>query len=44
MRTTLNIDVDVLHAAKELAAKEEKSAGAVICDLARRGFQIARDT
>lgn len=39
MRTTLDIDEDVLQAAKELAAKEKRSAGAVISELARRGFQ-----
>lgn len=39
MRTTLDIDDDVLQAAKELAAKEKRSAGAVISELARRGFQ-----
>jgi hypothetical protein len=38
MRTTLDIDDDVLQTAKELAAKEKRSAGAVISDLARRGF------
>ena len=39
MRTTLDIDDDVLQAAKELAVKEKRSAGAVISELARRGFQ-----
>lgn len=39
MRTTLDIDEDVLQAAKELATKEKRSAGAVISDLARKGFQ-----
>jgi hypothetical protein len=38
MRTTLDIDDDVLQTAKEMAAKEKRSAGAVISDLARRGF------
>lgn len=38
MRTTLDIDDDVLQTAKEIAAKEKRSAGAVISDLARRGF------
>jgi hypothetical protein len=41
MRTTLDIDDDVLRTAKEIAAKEKRSAGAVISDLARRGFQAA---
>ena len=44
MRTTLDIDDDVLHAAKELAAKEKRSAGAVISELARRGFHAAPAT
>ena len=38
MRTTLDIDPDVLETAKEIARKEKKTAGAVISDLARRGF------
>lgn len=38
MRTTINIDKDVLETAKEIAKKEKKSAGAVISELARRGF------
>lgn len=36
MRTTLDIDDDVLQAAKELAAREKSTAGRVISDLARR--------
>jgi hypothetical protein len=35
MRTTLDIDRDVLEAAKELARAEKKTAGKVISDLAR---------
>ena len=35
MRTTLDIADDVLQAAKELARRERKTAGAVISDLAR---------
>jgi hypothetical protein len=38
MRTTLDIDADVLETAKEIARKEKRTAGAVISDLARRGF------
>jgi hypothetical protein len=38
MRTTLNIDADVLQTAREIARKERKSAGEVISELARRGF------
>ena len=35
MRTTLDIDADVLEAAKELARRERSTAGAVISRLAR---------
>lgn len=35
MRTTLDIDEDVLQAAKELARAERKTAGRVLSDLAR---------
>jgi hypothetical protein len=38
MRTTLDIDDDVLRAAKELARREKKTAGAVISELARRAL------
>jgi hypothetical protein len=38
MRTTLDIDDDVLEAAKELAKHEKKTAGAVISDLARKAL------
>lgn len=35
MRTTLSIDDDVLLAVKERAARENRTAGAVLSDLAR---------
>lgn len=38
MRTTLDIDDDVLDAAKALARRSKRSAGAVISELARRGL------
>lgn len=38
MRTTLDIDDDVLQAAKELARAEKTTAGAVISDLVRRAL------
>jgi hypothetical protein len=38
MRTTLDIEDDVLFAAKEIARRERKSLGQVISDLARRAF------
>ncbi len=42
MRTTLDIDDDVVAAARELAAGERKSLGTVISELARRGLTPAR--
>ncbi|MCB1512791.1 MAG: CopG family transcriptional regulator [Hyphomicrobiaceae bacterium] len=41
MRTTLDIDDDVLQMAKELARAEKKTAGAVISDLARKALTRA---
>ncbi len=41
MRTTLNIDDDVLAAAKELARKRRRSAGEILSELARRGLTAA---
>ena len=38
MRTTLDIDVDVLQAAKELAVLKKSTAGKVLSDLAKRGL------
>jgi len=38
MRTTLDIDDDVLFAAKAMAASENKSVGKVISELARRAL------
>ena len=38
MRTTVDIDVDILAAAKELARAEGKTAGQVLSDLARRAL------
>lgn len=39
MRTTLTIDDDVLVAAKDLAARQQKSVGEVISALARQALQ-----
>ena len=39
MRTTLAIDDDVLHVAKELAKLERKSIGEVISSLARKALR-----
>jgi hypothetical protein len=38
MRTTLDIDDDVLAAARELAEQRRSTAGKVLSDLARRGL------
>jgi len=40
MRTTLDIEDDVLQAAKELAQRGGGTAGQVISDLARRGLTL----
>jgi hypothetical protein len=42
MRTTLDIDDDVLQAAKELALTRGTTAGKVLSDLARRALQTPR--
>lgn len=39
MRTTLAIDDDVLRAAKEMAATQQKSVGEVISALARKALR-----
>ena len=41
MRTTLDLDDDVVAAARELAAAERRSLGSVISGLARRGLTPA---
>ena len=38
MRTTLDIDDDVLQAAKDLARREKKTAGEMISELVRRAL------
>lgn len=38
MRTTLDIDEDVLLAAKSMARRQRKSAGSIISELARKGL------
>lgn len=42
MRTTLDLDDDVVAAARELAAANRRSLGSVISELARRGLTPAR--
>jgi hypothetical protein len=39
MRTTLDIDDDVLQAAKELAASQSSTIGKVLSELARKGLR-----
>lgn len=41
MRTTLDIDDDVLAAAKALARQTDRTAGAVLSELARRALTTA---
>ena len=38
MRTTLSIDDDVLHAVRERAARERRTAGEVLSELARQAL------
>ena len=38
MRTTLDIDDDLLRAAKEMARREKKSAGQVVSELIRKAL------
>ena len=42
MRTTLDIDDDVLQAAKELATSRRTTAGHVISELARKALEPTR--
>jgi len=42
VRTTLELDDDVVAAAKELAAIERRSLGSVVSELARRGLTPAK--
>ena len=39
MRTTLDIDDDVLQAAKEIARAQDKTAGQVVSELLRKALQ-----
>jgi hypothetical protein len=41
MRTTLEIDDDVLEAAKSIARQSDRTAGAVLSELARRALTAA---
>ena len=44
MRTTINLDEDILRAAKDLAEERRQSLGRVLSDLVRRGLQPRRAT
>ena len=39
MRTTLDIDADLLQAAKELAALHKKTVGQMVSELIRKGLE-----
>lgn len=41
MRTTLDIDDDLLQAVKEIARREKRTAAAVLSDLARAGLRAS---
>lgn len=42
MRTTLQIDADVLEAARQIASADGRTVGAVVSDLARRALLPAQ--
>ena len=42
MRTTLDLDDDVLQAAKEMAAVRGTTAGKIVSELARKGLRPGR--
>jgi hypothetical protein len=44
MRTTLDIDEDVLQAAKEIAAMRKSTAGKVLSELARKALEPREET
>ena len=44
MRTTLDIDEDVLQAAKEIAAMRKSTAGKVLSELARKALEPSGPT
>lgn len=44
MRTTLDLDPDVLQAAKELAEARGTTAGKMLSELARKGLESPRAT
>ena len=44
MRTTVDLDEDILRVAKDLAQEREQSLGRVLSDLVRRSLQPAKIT
>jgi hypothetical protein len=44
MRTTVDLDEDILRVAKDLARETEQSLGRVLSDLARRGLEPPKTT
>ena len=44
MRTTLDIDDDVLMAVREIAAREKRTAGKVLSEFSRRGMLAGDST
>ena len=44
MRTTIDLDEDILRAAKDIAAEGEQSLGRVLSELARRGLEPRKRT
>ena len=42
MRTTLDLDADVLQAAKELAAARNSTAGKIVSELVRKALEAPR--
>ena len=42
MRTTIDLDEDILRVAKHLAQERDQSLGKIVSDLARRGLEPAR--
>ena len=43
MRTTLDLDDDVLQAIKEIGSMQKKTAGHVLSELARKAYQLRLD-
>lgn len=44
MRTTLDIDLDILEAAKEMGARRKRTAGQILSELARKALVLHTPT